>query len=322
VKQEYEVRLDLFEGPLDLLLYLVNKAEISITEIKVSEIAAQYLEYLDVMRELNIDIASEYLHMASILIRIKARELLPPAENEELLGEEDGIYNREQLIAQLLEYKKFREAANSLRVYEAEQYGAFTRGVTERIESAGEEEEVYLGNISIFDLLSAFKKVLDRAAVEDPKHVVNIENVKIDDRIEWILGLFTEEKNEVTFESLFEGDNRKIVIVVTFMAILELVKMQEICFRQEEHFGPIFVQKRFEKEPLLPGNTDENGDGLHMSGTAEIRKDFQNEFETEAEPAEESGMSAPEKADEIGKEEEKIEFDGDDTGDGEKLSSV
>ena len=106
-KQEYEVRLELFEGPLDLLLYLVNKAEVNIVDISVSSIASQYLEYLDLMRDLNIDVASEYLHMAATLIRLKARELLPPQEGE-VIDQEDGIYNREQLIQQLLEYKKFR----------------------------------------------------------------------------------------------------------------------------------------------------------------------------------------------------------------------
>jgi segregation and condensation protein A len=105
--QEYEVQLELFEGPLDLLLYLVNKSEVSIVDISVSEIVTQYLQYLDMIRDLNIDVASEYLHMAATLIRLKARELLPQQEGEELL-EEDGIYNRDQLIQQLLEYKKFR----------------------------------------------------------------------------------------------------------------------------------------------------------------------------------------------------------------------
>jgi segregation and condensation protein A len=256
MRQEYEVRLELFEGPLDLLLYLVNKSEINIADIQVSQIAAQYLEYLDVMRELNIDIASEYLHMASILIRLKARELLPPLENEALMQEEDGIYNREQLIAQLLEYKKYREAATTLKVFESEQFGAFRRGVPEEVE-AGKDDEVYLGNISIFDLLTAFKKVLERAKTEDPGRVLTVDNVKIDDRIEWVLMLLADEE-EVPFEKLFEGDLRRIVIAVTFMAILELIKIQEIYFRQEKAFGSIFVKMRREKEPLLPGMVAES----------------------------------------------------------------
>jgi segregation and condensation protein A len=240
---EYEVKLELFEGPLDLLLYLVNKSEVNIIDISVAEVVAQYLEYLDLMRELNIDIASEYLHMAATLIRLKARELLPPQENESFENEE-GIYNRDQLIAQLLEYKKFKEAAQTLRTFEAEHYGAFSRGVSESLETVKRDREVDLGSISIFDLLSAFKRVLERADTdEDDSHVVEVDAVKIDECIERILGLLCD-RQEVRFEELFTGDKRKIVIVVTFMAILELVKMQEITFRQEENFGPIHVLRK------------------------------------------------------------------------------
>ena len=246
-QQEYEVRLELFEGPLDLLLYLVNKSEVNIIDISVSQIVSQYLEYLDLMRDLNIDVASEYLHMAATLIRLKARELLPQQDNEQMEAE-DGIYNREQLIQQLLEYKKFKEAADTLKVFESEHFGAFTRGGTEQIESSSTEDEVDLGNLSIFDLLTAFKRVLERDAVtEDPQHVVMVDNCKIDDKIEQILSVLTDQA-EVSFEELFAGDKRKIVMVVTFMAILELVKMQEISFRQEQNFGNILVSRRTKKE--------------------------------------------------------------------------
>lgn len=243
-QQEYEVRLDLFEGPLDLLLYLVNKSEVSIVDISVSQIASQYIQYIDLLRDMNIDVASEYLHMAATLVRLKARELLPPQENEEI-EQEDGIYNREQLIQQLLEYKKFKEAAGTLKIMEAEQFGAYVRGRADVIESSSSDDEVDLGNLSVFDLLTAFKRILERAkdSPEEYRHVVAVDNVKIDDKIEHILSRLTEV-DEVAFDELFEGDYRRIVLVVTFMAILELVKMQEIQFRQEENFGQIFVSKR------------------------------------------------------------------------------
>jgi len=240
---DYEVKLDLFEGPLDLLLYLVNKSEVNIVDISVAKVVAQYLDYLDVMRELNIDVASEYLHMAATLIRLKAREMLPQQEGE-AVDEEDGIYNREQLIAQLLEYKKYKEAAGTLRTFESEHFGAFTRGNAEKIEVDRSEKEVDLGSISIFDLLSAFKRILERTDEEDDgRHVVEIDTVKIDERIEKVLEILCDTE-EVKFEELFCGDFRKIVVVVTFMAILELVKMQKITFRQEENFGPIFVLRK------------------------------------------------------------------------------
>lgn len=241
-EDEYEVKLELFEGPLDLLLYLVQKSEVSIIDISVSAVVAQYLSYLDLIRNLNINIASEYLHMAATLIRLKARELLPPQDGE-VLEEEEGIFNREQLIAQLLDYKKYKEAAKTLKLFEAEQYGAFTRGAAEVIETTINQEDVDLGEISVFDLVSAFKRILERGTTtEEYNHVVAADMVKIDDRIEMILSSLTD-RGEVRFEELFADDFRKIVLVVTFMAILELVKMQEIQFRQEENFGTIYVSR-------------------------------------------------------------------------------
>lgn len=249
VKQEYQVKLSLFEGPLDLLLYLVNRAEVDIRQIQVAQVAQQYLEYLDLMRELNIDIAAEYLYMASTLIRLKARELLPPSEQDPIEGEE-GIYNREQLIAQLLEYKKYKEAAHSLRHFEAEQIGCFTRGSAEPVTPlSAADDGLVAGAVTVFDLITAFKRVLDRMAAEgDSRQVIGHDMVRLDDRIEHVLGMIDAER-EIPFEDLFADDKRRIVLVVTFMAILELTKMQEIIFRQETRFGRILVKRRVEKEP-------------------------------------------------------------------------
>ncbi|MBD3420053.1 MAG: chromosome segregation protein ScpA [Chitinivibrionales bacterium] len=247
MKTEYAVKLELFEGPLDLLLFLVNKAEVAITKINVSDITGQYLEYLDLMRDLNIDVAGEYLHMAAVLIRLKARELLPSTTQEADEATDDDIYTREQLIAKLLEYKKFKEAAESLKVYESEQFGSFGRGQNYQPDpDYSQDNETLVGNVSIFDLITAFKRVLERHNEEDVaevyQHVVESENARIDDRIEYILGALVDKK-EVRFEELFQDRMHRLVLVVTFMALLELVKMQEISFRQEERFGAIFVTK-------------------------------------------------------------------------------
>ncbi|MBD3391106.1 MAG: segregation/condensation protein A [Chitinivibrionales bacterium] len=241
-KQEYSVKLDLFEGPLDLLLYLVTRAEVAIADIPVAAIAKQYLDYLDLIRELNIEIASEYLSMAATLTRLKAREVLGVEDDEVLEGAEDEIYTRQQLIEKLLEYKKYKEAAGSLRTYESERYGSFPRGKAEEVEVQDDEQQVSLGSVGIFDLISAFKRIVERAGREEQgQHSITPDTVKLDDRIERVLGVL-QDQDEVPFEALFEDDMRRIVLVVTFMAILELVKMRKIAFRQEEVFGRIFVR--------------------------------------------------------------------------------
>lgn len=244
-QQEYEVKLDVFEGPLDLLLYLVTRAEVNITELPLAEITTQYLVYLELLREVNINIAAEYLHMAATLTYLKARELLPPVEGEEAPPGDEGIYNREELIRQLIEYQKFKQAAGVLKNFEAEQINVFKRGASETIETQPDNSgSVDLGSLSLFDLMSAFQQVLTRARTEeDHRHVVQLDMVKIDDRIEHVLAMVVEG-GEVSFDSLFSDDLRKIVIVVTFMAILELVRMQEIVFRQAERFGAIMVSRR------------------------------------------------------------------------------
>ena len=260
--QEYEVKLDLFEGPLDLLLYLVTKAEVNIVDISVAQVTAQYLSYLDLMRDLNIDIAADYLHMAATLTYLKARELLPPSEGD-AQAEEEGIYNREELVKQLLEYQKFKQAAGALKNFEAEQIGLFKRGIPEKIEALPDGEEgIDLGSLSIFDLLSAFNRVLEQAKKEDGySHVVGIDNIRIDDRIDYVLSVLTDQ-GEVRFEELFTDDLRKIVIVVTFMAILELVKMHEITFRQEERFGSIVVTRQTPSAPLSAAPQDAAVEGV------------------------------------------------------------
>jgi segregation and condensation protein A len=250
--REYEVKLDMFEGPLDLLLYLVTKAEVDIVNLPVSQITGQYLEYLDLMRELNIDIAADYLHMAATLTYLKGRELLPPEEGDGPASSEEGLYNREELIRQLLEYQKYKQAAGAFKGFESEQIHLFKRGVSDSLSTGPDGDGgVDLGALSLFDILSAFKRVMDRAQTEEAyRQTVLADTVKIDDRIDHVLTVLSDSA-EVRFEDLFVDDMRKLVLVVTLMAILELVKMQEIVFRQEERFGAIFVSRQ-PKKPETP----------------------------------------------------------------------
>ncbi len=248
---DYDVKLELFEGPLDLLLYLVNKAEVNIVDISVSEIAKQYLKHLDLMRELNINVASEYLSMAATLVRLKAHELLPESEVE-AIEDEEGIFNRQQLIEKLLEYKKFKEAANSFRVIESEHLGSFSRGRQEEIETVATTEDPVMESVTLFDLISAFQNVLDRYSAEDQdeQRTIAPETVRLDDRIEYILGRI-EDEAEIPFVDLFSEDRRKLVLIVTFMAILELVKMKKVQFRQEKQLGDLYIKKRLEKKKIV-----------------------------------------------------------------------
>jgi segregation and condensation protein A len=191
-------------------------------------------------------VAGEYLNMAATLIRLKARELLPDSEPEDLGGDADGIYSREQLIAMMLEYKKYKEAAGALRGFEARTFGAYARGQAEDPENLVAPEsggnDVTLGNVSIFDLITAFKSIVERAAVDDDaNHVVEVDSCRIDDRIEHVLTVLSDAGREMRFQDLFVDDKRKIALVVTFMALLELVKMRQVRFRQEAVFGEIFV---------------------------------------------------------------------------------
>ena len=263
---EYQVKIDLFEGPLDLLLYVVNRSEVDIIDISVAEITNQYLQYLELIKDLNINVASDYLSMAATLIRLKANEILPPENGEELEDEEFGIIDRAQLIEKLLEYKKYKEAAGTLQVFENENIGTFTRGQKEEIELSSTEQDEGISSINMFDLMSAFKRVMERLANSDDilsRHVITMENVRLDDRLEHILGMVDDGK-EILFDELFSDDTRKIVLVVTFMAILELVKMKQIIFRQENLLGNLYVKKRTEN-----GNSERDKQ-ISIDGSDEV----------------------------------------------------
>lgn len=245
--QDYQIKLEIFEGPLDLLLYLVAKDEVDIKDIQVSHVCEQFLEYLDMMKELNIEMAGEFLVMATTLLRLKAKELLPQEEVSEVL-EEGEIVDREQLIQQLLEYKKFKEAANTLKKFENEQIGAYYRPLPEKIEWAQEFEE-QSGDVSLFDLLSAFKKIVEQTGKEVSHHVLK-EDIKLDDRIENVLA-YLEDHPQARFEDLFKGSRNRMMMVVTLMAILELMKMEYILVRQECQFGQIWIYKRKQEENVI-----------------------------------------------------------------------
>jgi chromatin segregation and condensation protein Rec8/ScpA/Scc1 (kleisin family) len=235
----YEVKLPVFEGPLDLLLYLVEKNELNTKDISIASITDQYLAHLAALEKTDLGEAGEFLVMAARLMRLKARELLP-AEDKDELEEMEYLLDRQALIAQMMEYQKFKEAARSLRNIESKHFGAFPRGRSEKPGAAeGEAEPEEEGEAGVYDLLAAFKSVLQQRP-RIPVHEVEIDEVTIEDRMQHVetelLGA-----GRILFEDLFGNDPRRLAKVVTFMALLELCKLDRIVVRQNRAFGSIWV---------------------------------------------------------------------------------
>jgi segregation and condensation protein A len=231
----YEIKLDIFEGPLDLLLYLIRKNEIDIYNIPISLITEQYLEYLDLMRSLNLDLAGEYLILASTLIHIKSRLLLPPAEGE---GEEDeGEDPRADLVRQLLEYQAFKEAALKLDGRFLLERDVFTRGATVAEEPEMEEEAETTIEVDVFELVKAFRRIIAGIVRQDELEI-NTERMSLTERISEIMERLHEAK-QLTFAELLGDRKDRRRIIYTFLAILELMKLRMIRAFQTGPFGVI-----------------------------------------------------------------------------------
>lgn len=231
----YTIRLNGFEGPLDLLLHLIRKNEIDIFNIPIALITEQYMEYLRIMKTLNLDIAGEYLLMASTLLHIKSRMLLPRREEEEKGQEEDP---RAELVQRLLEYQKYKAAAEELTLRPMLYRDVFIRLIPPDTENEEEQEERI--EVTLFDLLEAFRQMMKRAK-EEPTHEIALERITVEERIQEILSLLKEEKKSIAFHLLFPEGASKRMIIVTFLAILELVKMKWIRIFQVAPFEPIRI---------------------------------------------------------------------------------
>jgi segregation and condensation protein A len=233
-RSPYTVRLEMFEGPLDLLLHLINKNELDIFNIPIALITEQYLEYLKLMKVLNLDIAGEYLLMASTLLHIKSKMLLPTSTEEE---EEEGEDPRAELVRRLLEYQKYKNAAGELGRRPMLDRDVFIRLIPGDTEQIREEEKI---EVSLFELLEAFRKVLERVKIE-AFHEVILERLSVEEKIEEILALLQKEKRSMAFHLLFPEPASLRVIVVTFLAILELVKMKHVRIFQAAPFETIRI---------------------------------------------------------------------------------
>lgn len=233
----YTIRTESFEGPFDLLLHLIKKNEVDIYNIPIAAITRQYLEYLDVMKELNLDIAGDFLVMASTLIQIKSRMLLPlpPEEDSEDEELEDP---RAELVRRLLEYSKYKEAAITLSQRELLRRDVFIRDfpATELEEKKPEQEKV---EVELFDLVDAFRRILAKVPAES-FHEVGAEGPSIADRINELL-LLLQGTDGAVFEDLFIGTATREQVIVTFLAILELCRLKMVKLAQALSFGTIMV---------------------------------------------------------------------------------
>jgi segregation and condensation protein A len=233
----YTVKLDIFEGPLDLLLYLIRKHEVDIYDIPIALITEQYLGYLDLMTVLNLDIAGEFLVMAATLAKIKSKMLLPPSVDSED-GEEEGD-PRAELMEHLLEYQQYKEVADQLKNRELLEKDIFTRiQVEEQIPELDKNSTVI--EASLFDLVDALKKVIDRKDLPGNLLEVAVEKISVRDKIDEILSTM-KENQQIIFQSLFDGLSTKYEIVVAFLALLELMRLRAIKVFQVHPHGEIRI---------------------------------------------------------------------------------
>ena len=247
------VKLARFEGPLDLLLHLIKRDEIDIYDIPIAHITQQYLAYLDLMRSYDLEVAGEFLVMAATLMRIKAKMLLPALPTSE---EEDEGDPREELVQRLIEYRQFKEAAGTLRLKEDERRQLYERGMLPSDEDAG---PLPLAPASLFDLLDAFHRVMARLP-EPPIYEVQAEAYDVEDKMA-LLASAAAEHGSISFIAMLEKCRSRLEMVVTFMALLELIKLGTVQVVQPEPFGDIRIVYRTPEGSDPHGSVEPAGGG-------------------------------------------------------------
>ena len=239
---EYKITINDFEGPMDLLLHLIKKQDMDIFDISIEEITKQYLNFINEMEELNLNIASEYLVMAAELLEIKSFILLPKNKLEEESIEEDP---REKLINRLIEYKKYKEVTKKFKELEDSRKNYFTKSVNDLDEYKSEDQNIDLGDVDLDKLLDAFSKFLSRKQDEKPLNTkISKKEYSVNKRCEEIKKVLFKKK-KINFEELFDFYSKDYVIV-TFLSILSLAKKQEIEIMQEDNFNKIYLSLRGE----------------------------------------------------------------------------
>ena len=238
---EYKVQFEVFEGPLDLLLYLIKKEEVDIYEVNLTKLATQFIEYIDLMRAFDLEVAGEFLVMASTLMYIKSRELLPVDQQVVVEAEDEGEDPRFELIRQLVEYKKFKDAAAKLQTLEERQENVFPR-LPGKIEFENTEAPAKI-EVSIFDLLNAVNSVLKRFQDKTAgTREIYEDKWTVSEKIEFVLKTLTE-RGSVKFSELFETAANRAEVVCTFLALLELIRLKQLACVQPEPFAEIEIGK-------------------------------------------------------------------------------
>ena len=237
-QEEYKVDLDVFEGPLDLLLYLIKKEEVDIYNIPIESITTQYMKYLNLMQMLDLNIAGEFIVMAATLMMIKSRMLLPVDERPEMEEEEDDP--RWDLVRQLVEYKKFKDAAAHLHDREFTQENTFGLGA-ESVAFEPEAPGLSLQDVSLFDLMTAFNNALQTAKPEVIGEIL-ADSFNVADKIDSILSM-VRKHDVVTFCSLFGEAPCRHEVICTFLALLELIRLIQVTVKQKGRFGDILIEE-------------------------------------------------------------------------------
>jgi segregation and condensation protein A len=233
----YRVKTEIFEGPFDLLLFLIRKHEIDIYDIPIHDITNQFLEYVEIMKILDLEVAGEFIEMVATLMSIKARMLLP----KPVFGDDENAEDpRTELVQRLLEYKKFKEAASEMYEFEDHRRKMYSRKFFLRPEEEQPtSNEEYLQNVTLFDLLLAFKKALDNMPKVTYHEVKKIE-VTIEEQTDYILNTL-ESRSKILFSELIGKFKDKIIVIVTFLALLELIKLRKIMVKQSRVFEEISI---------------------------------------------------------------------------------
>ena len=272
---DYKVQFEVFEGPLDLLLYLIKKDEVDIYEVNLTELATQFLGYIETMRLLDLDVAGEFLVMAATLMYIKSRELLPVDQQVEVEGEEDEDDPRWELIRQLVEYKKFKDAAANLQKLETRQGETYPR-LPGKPEFPVETVDLK-PDVSVFDLINAVSNVLRRFEKREDLRDIFDDRWTVSEKIQQLSGVVSE-RSRLKFSELFDHVTSRSEVVVTFLALLELIRLKRIIVQQPESFDEIEITRGPEAAPPPPAGPppelsvpeDDAGWNMNSAGTKTV----------------------------------------------------